>query len=117
MITGLWHSLINSWGGENRRRWRRHSRVTYVEIQPLDADLVLSGAPAWGMTRDFSRHGIGFTTPFELKCIYVKITVREDRSTHVGIVRHQRKISSEAEGSLYFVGVELVDETGIVAWH
>jgi len=114
MLTELIHSLISPWQGENRRRWRRCKRVTYVELQPLDADLVLSGKPVWGMTRDFSRHGIGLTTAYKLNCTYVKITVREDGYTGVAIIRHLRNIASDLEQPLYLVGVELVDETMII---
>lgn len=117
MFADLLYSLLKPWSGENRRRWQRYERVTYVELQPLDADLVLAGKAVWGMTRDFSKHGIGLTTPFQLDCTYLKITIREDEYTGVGIIKHVRKISSESERPLYFVGVELIDETGIIPRH
>ncbi len=109
-----WAPMLSS---ENRRRSRRYARVTYIEIQPLDEDLSICGPPAWGMTQDFSKHGIGFTTPFWLDCIYLRFTVREDHFSGYGIVRHNRILDAVDSGlNQYFVGIELFDEKTLLTY-
>ncbi len=114
MVSKLLGKLARVWDGKNRRRWKRHTHVTYIEIQPLDNDMVVLAPAVWGMTRDFSKRGIGLVTSFHLNCVYVRVTIPSSAFVGLGIVRHQRIMTSSPDATEFFVGIEMVDEKDVI---
>ena len=114
MISQLLYALAQHWTGKNRRQSSRIARVTYIEIQPLDEDFSVCGPVVWGITRDFSQQGIGFTTKFWLNCTFVSVTIPEDNRSIIGVVRHNNAFAIEPYSVEYMVGIELLDEKSVL---
>ncbi len=109
-------SLLRTWvlgnetNGDCRRKFKRHARVTYIEIQPLDQELSPVGERAWGMTRDLSVQGVGFTTESSFQCEHVRVFIRDDDYSAIAAIRHQRLISAPDETPKFLIGVEFLDD-------
>ena len=107
-LFALISSRFSSTAEDNRRRHNRVNRVTLLTIQPLDDDLSVIGTQFWGMSQDISESGIGFLSQTPITSNYLRITIVEDNSSAIAVVRHTRMFDEST--SRYFVGVEFLDD-------
>jgi len=107
-LLALLSSGFSSFHEKNRHRHKRFRRVTLLTIQPLDDDLSKSGTQFWAMSRDISETGIDFLCQKRITCNYLRVTVIDDGSSAIAIVRHCRMLDESSFG--YCIGVELLDD-------
>lgn len=60
------------------------------------------------MSQDFSDSGIGFISDSELDCRFLRITIVEDKTSSVAVIRHNRLF--DRESGKHFYGVEYIPE-------
>lgn len=90
---------------ENRRRYRRRTQCKMLTIQLLDDDMSGTGRSAWGVSRDISRGGIGFTHSHPIDANFLRITIQESGEAYLAEVRHSRMLDE----TTWFSGVEFVE--------
>ena len=91
-------------GNDERREHSRYERETYLIIQPLDENLDPVGNELSGMSVDTSLSGIGLWCVDDIETRMVRVTICEDNSSRIGIIRHGRLV--HAASQKFFYGIE-----------